>query len=152
VYEEDISGSSFPFTSRLAQGGLRSLVIAPLRAESNVFGVLVAARRAATAFSSGECEFLLQLSEHVPLAAAQAQLPVALQAAYDDLRQSQESVLQQERLRSLGQMASGIAHDINNALSPAALYTEALLERETSLTEKGREQLTVVHRAIDDVA
>jgi CheY-like chemotaxis protein/anti-sigma regulatory factor (Ser/Thr protein kinase) len=61
-------------------------------------------------------------------------------------------VLQQERLRSLGKMASGIAHDINNALSPAALYTEALLEREAGLSPKGREQLTVVFRAIDDVA
>jgi signal transduction histidine kinase/FixJ family two-component response regulator len=152
VYERDISESAFPFTSRLAQGGLNSLVIAPLRSESSVFGVLVAARRPADAFSSAECEFLLQLSEHVALAARQTQLYEALQAAYDDLRQSQESVLQQERLRSLGQMASGIAHDINNALSPAALYTEALLERETGLTPKGREQLTIIYRAIDDVA
>ena len=152
VYERDISGSTFPFTSRLAQGDLKSLVIAPLRSESNVFGVLVAARRTTDAFSSAECEFLLQLSEHVALAARQAQLHAALQAAYDDLRQSQEAVLQQERLRSLGQMASGIAHDINNALSPAALYTEALLERETGLTPTGREQLTIVYRAIDDVA
>jgi len=28
-------------------------------------------------------------------------------------------------------MASGIAHDINNAISPVALYTESLLERRT---------------------
>lgn len=34
------------------------------------------------------------------------------------LRQTQLSAMQQERLRALGQMASGIAHDINNALSP----------------------------------
>jgi len=38
-----------------------------------------------------------------------------------------------ERLRALGQMASGIAHDINNAISPVALYTESLLEREPNL-------------------
>ena len=42
----------------------------------------------------------------------------ALQQAYDDLRQTQQTVMQQERLRALGQMASGIAHDINNAISP----------------------------------
>jgi len=40
--------------------------------------------------------------------------------------------MQQERLRVLGQMASGIAHDINNALSPAALYVQSLLERDKS--------------------
>ena len=58
------------------------------------------------------------------LAAHQAQLYGALQQAYDDLRQTQQAVMQQERLRALGQMASGIAHDINNAISPVALYTD----------------------------
>jgi CheY-like chemotaxis protein/anti-sigma regulatory factor (Ser/Thr protein kinase) len=60
--------------------------------------------------------------------------------------------MQQERLRALGQMASGIAHDINNALSPAALYVQTLLERETSLGAAAREYLTITLRAIEDVA
>ena len=47
--------------------------------------------------------------------------------------------MQQERLRALGQMASGIAHDINNAISPVSLYTESLLEREPNLSERARE-------------
>ena len=66
--------SHFPFPQRLAAAGLRSLVIAPLLVESRVFGVLVCARRQQNAFSSGECEFLRQLSEHVALASHQAQL------------------------------------------------------------------------------
>jgi signal transduction histidine kinase/CheY-like chemotaxis protein len=151
VYEPDITGSTFPFPQRLARGGLRSLVIAPLRAESSVFGVLIAARREPGSFSSGDCEFLRQLAEHVALATRQSQLYGELQSAYQDLRSSQEAVVQQERLRALGQMASGMAHDINNALSPAALYTESLLEREAGLTADGREKLTVVQRALDDV-
>ena len=60
--------------------------------------------------------------------------------------------MQQERLRALGQMASGIAHDINNAISPMSLYTEAVLEHETGLSERGRKQLEIVQRAVDDVA
>jgi CheY-like chemotaxis protein len=60
--------------------------------------------------------------------------------------------MQQERLRALGQMASGIAHDINNAISPIALYTENLLEREANLSQRGREQLQTIAMAIDDVA
>ena len=67
------------------------------------------------------------------LAAQQAQLYGALQTAYDDLRQTQQAVMQQERLRALGQMASGIAHDINNAISPVSLYTDSLLERENGV-------------------
>ena len=152
VYEPDISEVPFPFPQRLARIGLHALVIAPLRIESTVFGVLVAARHAAHSFSSGECEFLQQLSEHVALATHQGQLNSALQSAYDDLRQSRQTLTQQERLRALGQMASGIAHDINNALSPMALYTSSLLEREEHLSPQGREQLSTISCAIDDVA
>ncbi|HEV7138985.1 MAG TPA: response regulator [Steroidobacteraceae bacterium] len=152
VYEPDIASSPFPFPGTLAKGGLRALVIAPLRAESRVFGILVAARREPESFSSGDCEFLRQLSEHVALAAHQAQLYDALQRAYEELRQSQESVVQQERLRALGQMASGVAHDINNAISPIALYTESLLEREPGLSDRARAYLTTIQTAIHDVA
>jgi PAS domain S-box-containing protein len=152
VYESDIASSESPFPQRLARGGLRALVVAPLLVESKAFGVLVAARRQAQAFSSSDCEFLRQLSEHVALAAHQAQLYSALQQAYEDLRQSQQVTLQQERLRALGQMASGIAHDINNAISPAALYVESLLERDASLSAQAREYLATIQRAIEDVA
>jgi PAS domain S-box-containing protein len=152
VYEPDIENSLFPFPERLASAGMCSLVIAPLLVESQVFGILVTARRTANAFSSGECEFVRQAMEHAALAAHQAQLYAALQRAYDDLRTSQQQIMQQERLRALGQMASGIAHDINNAISPVALYTEALLEREPALTERGRSQLEIIQRAVDDIA
>ena len=152
VYEPDTRALAFPFPQRFAGAAIHALVVAPLLAEKKVFGVLVAARRAAESFSSAECEFLRQLSEHVALAANQAQLYDDLQHAYDDLRQSQQAILQQERLRALGEMASGIAHDINNAMSPAALYTASLLEREPHLSERARGYLTTIQTAIEDVA
>ncbi|HTD65394.1 MAG TPA: PAS domain S-box protein, partial [Candidatus Limnocylindria bacterium] len=152
VYEPDVSQVPFPFPTRLAGGGLRSMIAAPLLVESQVFGVLIAARRDANAFNSPDCEFVRQLSEHVALAAHQAQIHTALQQAYMELRQTQQSILQQERLRALGQMASGIAHDINNAISPVALYTESLLEREKALSPRAREQLTTIQNAVEDVA
>jgi signal transduction histidine kinase/ActR/RegA family two-component response regulator len=152
VYESDLESLRFPFPQRLARGGLRSLVASPLMVESQVFGVLIAARRQSDGFSSGECEFLRQLSEHVGLAAHQAQLYEALQQAYDDLRQTQQAVMQQERLKALGQMASGIAHDINNAISPVALYTESLLEKEPNLSPRARDYLNTIQHAIEDVS
>ena len=61
--------------------------------------------------------------------------------------------MQQERLRALGQMASGIAHDINNAISPVALYIESMLERgHRPGRERRARQLETMQRAIDDVA
>src|SRR5262249_23687410 len=58
VYEPDIADLRSEFSQRLAGVGLRSLVIAPLLAESRVFGVLVAARKQREGFSSSDCEFL----------------------------------------------------------------------------------------------
>jgi PAS domain S-box-containing protein len=152
IYEPDISKMDFLFLQRLAAGGLSALVLAPLLVDNTIFGVLVAARREPQSFSSPDCEFLKQLSDHVALAAHQAQIYGKLQQAYDDLRQTQDAVMQQERLRSLGQMASGIAHDINNAISPIALYTESLLENEPNLSSRTRNYLEIIERSIDDVA
>src|SRR5205809_2190668 len=141
-----------PFPRHLAQADVHTLLVATQMVKSRVLGVLVAARREPDSFSSADCEFLRQLSEHVALASHQAQLYGELQRAYDDLRQSQQAIMQKERLRALGEMASGIAHDINNAISPAALYTESLLEREPGLSERARSCLTTIQTAIEDVA
>lgn len=151
TYEPDISGMPFPLQAQLSLAGIHALVAAPLQVENKVFGCFLAGRLEPDSFQSEDCEFLRQLSEHVALAAHQAQLYGALQRAYDDLRQSQQVVMQQDRLRALGQMASGIAHDINNALSPVALYTEAMLETEKGLSPTARSQLEVIRRAVEDV-
>jgi PAS domain S-box-containing protein len=153
VYIEDVARITHsPFCDRLVDGKLQALVAAPLMIEEEVFGVLLVARAAAQSFGTDDREFLRQLSSHLALAAQKARLYDALQVAYQDLRQTQQTVMQQERLRALGQIATGIAHDINNALSPAALYTQSLLAHENALTARSREHLAVIQRAIEDVA
>jgi PAS domain S-box-containing protein len=152
VYDADIGACVSPFSKRLAGGNLHSVVFAPLLVESKLFAVLVAARSVPDGFSSSDCEFLSQLSQHVALAAHQAQLYADLEGAYKNLHQTQHALVQQERLRALGQIASGIAHDINNALSPALMYTQLLLEGEQDFSPKSRKWLGVVKRAIEDVA
>ncbi len=152
VYEADLTEVHSPFPERLGRGGLRAMVAAPLLVESHVFGILICARHAPSSFSSGECEFLRQATEHLALAANQAQVYSALHRAYDDLRQTQDAVMQQERLRALGQMASGIAHDINNVILPIGLYSESLLETEPNLSPRARQALETIQRAAGDVA
>jgi PAS domain S-box-containing protein len=152
VHEPELEAAQVPIARSMVAAGLHSMVAVPLLVEQKLFGVLLVARTAAASFSSGECEFLGQLSEHVALAAHQSQLYGALQAAYQDLRQSQQAVMRQEKLRVLGQMASGIAHDINNALSPAALYIEALIEGDAVPPQERKAYLAIVQRAIEGVA
>jgi len=150
--ESNIIDSRAPIFQSLSQVKMASAAAVPLTVEKNLFGVLLVARGNPDAFSTGECEFLRTLSEHVALAAHQARLHAELKKAYDELRQTQQAVMQHERLRALGQMASGIAHDINNALSPVSGYAELLLTTEPKLTERGKKFLHHIRTASDDIA
>jgi signal transduction histidine kinase/DNA-binding response OmpR family regulator len=149
-YEADITAHPGGFEGYLVRAGLKSLTAVRLTAGEHVLGLLVAARRASNGFSSGEREFLRQLGEQVALAFHQADLRRTLQRAYDDLRDTQRAMLQQERLRALGEMASGIAHDINNAISPVSLYASLMLER-FELPQEAREYLEVIQKASEGV-
>ena len=75
-----------------------------------------------------------------------------LQKAYDELRQTQQSVVQQERLRALGQMASGIAHDVNNALSPVLAFADMVLKKEPDISAASRKNLEHIKTAAEDIA
>jgi signal transduction histidine kinase/CheY-like chemotaxis protein len=82
----------------------------------------------------------------------QVRLSEGRQKAYDELRETQHTVVQQERLRALGQMSSGIAHDVNNALSPIVAYSEVLLKTVPTLDDTARRYLQTIKRCGDDIA
>lgn len=49
-----------------------------------------------------------------------------LQQAYDELKQLQEQLIQSEKMASLGQIAAGVAHEINNPISGIMVYLHTL--------------------------
>jgi signal transduction histidine kinase/CheY-like chemotaxis protein len=77
-----------------------------------------------------------------------------LKKALDELRATQQNVIQQERMHALGQMASGIAHDFNNALVPILGYCQLLQLRPNLLADKEKttSYLEIIHTAAHDAA
>src|SRR5690606_40381492 len=75
-----------------------------------------------------------------------------LRDAHDALAASQHAQLEHERLKVIGQMASGIAHDINNAITPVTMYADELLADADELSPDRRRRLETIRRAIGDVA
>ncbi len=71
-----------------------------------------------------------------------------LEAALLELQQAQASLVRQERLAAIGQMAAGIAHDFNNLLTAVALYTQMSLNVE-NLSPTMRQRLEVIASQAD---
>jgi signal transduction histidine kinase/CheY-like chemotaxis protein len=65
----------------------------------------------------------------------------------DEQQQVREQIYQTERLRSLGQLAAGVAHDFNNVLALVALRAESLAED----LRRGRATPEQVERALDTI-
>ncbi|MGH7942292.1 MAG: ATP-binding protein [Limisphaerales bacterium] len=152
VYVADLTKSAVVMAKKNAETGFRSSVGMPLVIEGKTFGLLVVMRREIDGFSRAERDFIRGLSAHVALAIHQAQLYQDLQKAYNDLSRSQQSLMQQERLKALGQMASGVAHDINNALSPVVGFADLIAQTEDNLSDSGKKHLLYIKTAGEDIA
>ena len=75
-----------------------------------------------------------------------------LESALAKLRSTQNQVVQQERLRALETMASGVAHDFNNALAKVIGFNELLLTWPENLNdkEKVKKYLQMMNAAAQD--
>ena len=67
------------------------------------------------------------ISARVQLEAEERRMRAQLEATLQDLHQTQEQLVRQERLAVVGQMAAGVAHDFNNIVASITLYAQLVL-------------------------
>jgi signal transduction histidine kinase len=107
---------------------LRTIVCIPLRSpraevEGNggtprALGALYVDNQETSApFSADSLKTAEALARHAALAIENAQLFEREQTTIQELRQAQNQVLQSEKLATIGQMAAGIAHELNTPLT-----------------------------------
>ena len=101
-------------------------IAVPIRIEAAVAGVLFVIRRTARPFTAADEAILARLADQAAIAIANARLFQNQQQAYRELAQAQEELVRSEKLRGLGQMAAGIAHDLNNTLATILGQAELL--------------------------
>lgn len=58
----------------------------------------------------------------------------------------EQQLLQSQKIESIGRLAGGISHDLNNLLTPILGYSEMLLKRFQE-PDKNRQQIEVIHQA-----
>jgi signal transduction histidine kinase len=91
---------------------------------------------------------------HLELHTHNQTLEVKIAERTRELRDMQQQVIEQERLRAFGEMAGGIVHDFNNALMSIVGYSDILLHDENMLRnpKKARDFLEIINIAGQDAA
>jgi two-component system NtrC family sensor kinase len=122
--------------------GIKMMVDLPLFMGQNVVGILRIFFGEKREFSEEELNFAVAIAEQCAMAIDKARLIEKQQIQYDNL------AIQTDKLSSLGRMAAGIAHEINNPLAGILLYSSNLVKKvpETGPLKKGLE--VIIHEAI----
>jgi GAF domain-containing protein len=98
------------------EGTVAEMVV-PIPGPARVEGLLYVTNRSTRAFTDRDEAVLRRLAEYARTAIDNARLYEALREAKERLERSQQHLVQTERLRALGEMAAGVAHDFNNVLA-----------------------------------
>ncbi|MBI3108180.1 MAG: GAF domain-containing protein [Candidatus Rokubacteria bacterium] len=122
---------------------MKSFLGVPIASKGKVFGNLyLTEKRGTEEFSEDDADLAKTLAAQAAIAIENASLYGELDRWYKELKRSQAMLLRQEKLASLGRLAAGLAHELNNPLNHIAGFVEALQRRaeaETLLASKGFE-------------
>jgi len=100
--------------------------IVVLWSKDKVIGGLVIASRVPREFSPGDINLLIAVGSQISSAIERTLLYDQTRQAYEDLRRTQEQLLHSEKLAAVGQLISGVAHELNNPLTAILGYSQLL--------------------------
>ena len=97
-----------------------------LWSKDRVIGGLVVGSRAPREFSAADVNLLIAVGSQFSSAIERSILYEETRLAYENLRRTQEQLLHSEKLAAVGQLISGVAHELNNPLTAILGYSQLL--------------------------
>ncbi|NLD72145.1 MAG: GAF domain-containing protein [Chloroflexi bacterium] len=103
-----------------------SMMVAPLLLGDRRIGTLTIEAKESHAFGEEDEQLLLTLATMAAAAIDNARLISDLQESLNSLKMTQEQLVQSARLSAVGQLISGVAHELNNPLTAIMGYVQLL--------------------------
>ena len=107
-------------------------------------------------YSSNDENLLVAISRQLATTIEKVRLYEETCRAYEDLRKTQEQLLQSEKMSAVGQLIAGVAHELNNPLTAILGYaqlleTEGLNTRAQDYVSKLFKQAQRTHRVVQNL-
>ncbi|MEX0404404.1 GAF domain-containing protein [Aquibium sp. LZ166] len=144
IHVHDLTADpEYSYLAGMAGTPVRTALGVPLLQEGAVVGVIALLRKQVEPFTERQIRLVQTFADQAVIAFANVQLYEKLETrtrelarSLDDLRATQDRLIQTEKLASLGQLTAGIAHEIKNPLNFVNNFSsisEELVEELTDL-------------------
>ncbi len=142
--------------------GFHTFAAVPLKAKGQVIGCLDIAGRRPYILTEADLQLLTAVGAAIGLAVVNGRLyedlwltTKQLEAKIEELQRTEATLIETERLRAMGQLAAGVAHDFNNSLSVILGQAQIIrlsLQQDTFSKDQLLEHLKQQERAVLDAA
>jgi two-component system NtrC family sensor kinase len=142
--EQDLPNLPPPARLWVATHGYQSFIAVMMYSERKTQGLLFITSPNPNQFTETDRSLALAIARQLSSAVEKVLLYAETARAYDNLRNTQQQLLQSEKMSAIGQLISGVAHELNNPLTAILGYAQ-LLEAEP-LSERSRDFVSKLYR------
>ena len=136
--------------------GLASWIWVLLWGKDAPIGIMGISSRESREYTSNDESLLVAIGRQLSTTVEKVRLYEETCRAYEDLRHTQEQLLQSEKMSAVGQLIAGVAHELNNPLTAILGYaqlleSEGLGERAADFVSKLFKQAQRTHRVVQNL-
>src|ERR1700687_110094 len=136
--------------------GLASWIWVLLWGKDAPIGIMGISSRESREYTSNDESLLVAIGRQLSTTVEKVRLYEETCRAYEDLRHTQEQLLQSEKMSAVGQLIAGVAHELNNPLTAILGYaqlleSEGLNDRAQDYVSKLFKQAQRTHRVVQNL-